>query len=569
VKASSFGKLYAAALFAASAAVVLSQAARVTALWDLSYILEHAYRISLGELPYRDFGLPHAPLTFLIQAGLIRLVAGHGGLLPHFWYCALIAGFTAILTYRIVLIQLDAPGNTSGPWHAFVVALPTVFLSGYCILPLPFYDPDCVFFVLLALVALLRARRHGLIWQHVVAGALVVLPLLVKQNIGLSAFFAIHGCLLLSAMLERSGGERRAYVWYLSGTVAALAVAALVIQFSVGVSSYLHWTVSYAASRRWPSMRLMLSPYQRPLTWITVVCAFLGYALVRSKTASRWQVWSGLAVIALPLLYATRTMLRWGLAARSFTLWGLSTVAGSAVAIRDLPVTDRRFESALPLIAAAVSHGAFSSQGVADSSYGVWPFLMIGLTPLADRLLRGVARPFLTVTTLFIGSFSIVLLVLGYRHVLLEERLGFVDLSGEVERAALASVRGLATPGTYVSDFERLVRRTDELIPQGEGILTMPGEDPFFFATGRRPKLPIVLFDDTAMPFDTAELMRLLHRHNIRWVVVKNRLQLRNSPWRALDPFLANDLPSSYEVVDELPRYTILRRRESLRRRER
>jgi hypothetical protein len=569
VKASGFGKLYAAALFAASAAVVLWQASRVTVLWDLTYTLEVAYRISLGELPYRDFVLPQAPLTFLVQAGLIRLVVGTGGLLPHFLYCALIAGFTAVLTYRIASVQLDTPGNAAGPWHAFIVSLPTVFLSGYCILPLPFYDPDCVFVVLLALFALLRARRHGLIWQHVVAGALVVLPLLVKQNIGLSAFFAIHGCLLLSAMLERSGGERRAYVWYLSGTVAALAVAALLIHFSVGVSSYLHWTVSYAASRRWPSLRLMLSPYQRPLTWITVVCAFLGYALVRSRTASRWQVWSGLAVIALPLLYATRTMLRWGLAARSFTLWGLSTIAGSAVAISDVLKADRRFESALPLIAAAVSHGAFASQGVADSSYGVWPFLMIGLTPLADRLLRGVARPFLTVTTLFVAFLSVILLVLGYRHVSLEERLGFVDLSGAVERATLPSVQGLATPGTYVSDFERLIQRTDEWIPQADGVIVVPGEDPFFFATRRRPKLPIVLFDDTAMPFDTAELMRLLDRHNIKWVVVKNRLQLRNRPWRELDSFLANDLPSSYEVVDELPRYTILRRRESLRRRER
>ena len=43
---------------AAAAGVVLYQAGRVAPLWDVSYILEHAYRMSLGDIPYRDFGIP-------------------------------------------------------------------------------------------------------------------------------------------------------------------------------------------------------------------------------------------------------------------------------------------------------------------------------------------------------------------------------------------------------------------------------------------------------------------------------------------------------------------------------
>lgn len=51
-------------LFSATAAVVLWQNSRLGVLWDLSYILENCYRISLGDVPYRDFPLPYAPLTF-------------------------------------------------------------------------------------------------------------------------------------------------------------------------------------------------------------------------------------------------------------------------------------------------------------------------------------------------------------------------------------------------------------------------------------------------------------------------------------------------------------------------
>jgi len=42
--------------------------------------------MSLGDVPYRDFPFPYAPLTFLIQASIIRLtgrVFWH-----HIAYCA-------------------------------------------------------------------------------------------------------------------------------------------------------------------------------------------------------------------------------------------------------------------------------------------------------------------------------------------------------------------------------------------------------------------------------------------------------------------------------------------------
>src|SRR5436309_2110793 len=51
-------------LFAATAGIVIWQSSRLAVLWDLSYVLENASRISLGDMPYRDFPFPYAPLTF-------------------------------------------------------------------------------------------------------------------------------------------------------------------------------------------------------------------------------------------------------------------------------------------------------------------------------------------------------------------------------------------------------------------------------------------------------------------------------------------------------------------------
>src|SRR5215470_3081920 len=65
--------LVAAFLFTATAAIVVWQNSRLGVLWDLSYILENSYRISLGDMPYRDFPFPYAPLTFMVQAVIIKL----------------------------------------------------------------------------------------------------------------------------------------------------------------------------------------------------------------------------------------------------------------------------------------------------------------------------------------------------------------------------------------------------------------------------------------------------------------------------------------------------------------
>src|SRR6476661_1069003 len=87
-------------LFVATALVVLWQNSRLAVLWDLSYTLENSYRISLGDIPYRDFPFVHAPLTFLIQAALINLtgpVVWH-----HALYCAVAGAISTVLTWRIM-----------------------------------------------------------------------------------------------------------------------------------------------------------------------------------------------------------------------------------------------------------------------------------------------------------------------------------------------------------------------------------------------------------------------------------------------------------------------------------
>src|SRR5882762_4202350 len=122
------GWLVALVLAFASGGVVIWQNARLAVLWDLSYILENSYRISLGDVPYRDFPFPYAPLTFLTQAALIKLtgrVFWH-----HIAYCALVGASGTLLTWRILLHQLRGMVR-SARLLAFVLSAPLIVLGIY------------------------------------------------------------------------------------------------------------------------------------------------------------------------------------------------------------------------------------------------------------------------------------------------------------------------------------------------------------------------------------------------------------------------------------------------------
>ena len=58
---------------------------------------------------------------------------------------------------------------------------------------------------------------------------------------------------------------------------------------------------------------------------------------------------------------------------------------------------------------------------------------------------------------------------------------------------------------SWLPDFEELVQYTDKEIPRDEGILMLPGEDLFYYTTGRRPRFPVLMFDHTVNPLSAED----------------------------------------------------------------
>ena len=100
---------------------------RLAVLWDLSYILENSYRISLGDVPYRDFPFPYAPLTFVIQALLIKV--GGRVYFHHVLYAAIVGGAATVIAWRILLNMLRGAALPSARLVAFLLSVPLLFLE--------------------------------------------------------------------------------------------------------------------------------------------------------------------------------------------------------------------------------------------------------------------------------------------------------------------------------------------------------------------------------------------------------------------------------------------------------
>ncbi len=188
-------------LFLSNALVVLWQNSRLAVLWDLSYTLENSYRISLGDVPYRDFPFAHAPLTFGMQAAIIKLtgrVFWH-----HLAYCAIVGGLSTVLTWRI-MHQILRGTVTHARLLAFLLSLPLIPLGIYCIFPHPFYDPDCTFAILIGVFLVQRLDlKPSSVARALLAGITLTIPLFVKQNTGLAYLAAVVVLLILVIAVER------------------------------------------------------------------------------------------------------------------------------------------------------------------------------------------------------------------------------------------------------------------------------------------------------------------------------------------------------------------------------
>jgi MFS family permease len=451
---------------------------------------------------------------------------------------------------------------------AFLLSLPLVVLGIYCIFPHPFYDPDCTLAILLSVLLLQQIdRQPASSWRAFLAGTSLVIPLFVKQNTGL-AFFVSAGLALAALMMIEIIRRRpvRRYLFGLAGAIAGLSLALLLIYLFAGLKNYWHWTIEFAAARRTPARGEMLAIYQGKilLLWLAIFAAGAILLWFRRRGQRVLALASALLMSApfvWPAIYLLRDQDASERADRLIGVWPVLLILAFVVAV----ATIRRrtgIALVLPFILIAAVNGNFMSQQLWGSTYAVWPLFMI----LFASMLAGSASllksslPWMTIPLTAIVVASLVISGAFYVHA--HERLDYANLSdGELTRSTLPQLKGLSVRGDWIPNFEELVRYSETNIPRDDALVLIPGEDLFYYTTGRRPRFPVLLFDHTTNPYSPEEIAKLCRDKNVRWVIVKQDLQLEEDPVENRDR-LIELLEQDFEQVESLNNYDIYRRSE-------
>jgi hypothetical protein len=567
--------LTAAFLFFATAAFVFWQNTHIAVLWDLSYLLDTSWRIAIGQVPYRDFPLVHPPLTFVIQA-LIMRVFGRMYLWPVL-HAALVGGLGTVVAWRIALRVLSYKVRYLWP-ISLLLAAPLVFLGIYGIYPHPIYDCDCAFAIVVALYSIQRldkqdAAQGWRTWaKPALAGFAVVLPVFFKQNMGgpfLLVVVAGVVFLLAIGVIRRSTDDlsfRAVLLRFLTMAIACLAAGLLILQSTVGLNNYLQWTVHFAAQRRLPGFDDMLSVYRQPSFFWTIPTLGAGLLLLYLPWAQRiWVRLIALCLMATPFVASlVFVFLDDDLDERAdnlLSLWPLLLVATTVFALAELRkgITLNRL---LPFFVLAAIHGTFLSQQLWGSTYAIWPLLIV----LIAQMLAALPAAYPKITLAFAAILSATFLVCGSLYAIGHDRLNYIQASdtqvadGPLYHSTLPALRGMADRGPYLADFEELVHFAEREIPQQDGILLLPGEEPFFYATGRTPQFPVQIFDNTTDPYTPEQLLEETRKRNIRWVIVKTRLQSTEDPLPARDQ-TTKLVTAAFSKYAQLNGYDIYRRR--------
>ncbi len=551
-------------LFAATAAVVVLQNTRLGILWDLSFMLEDAYRISLGQVPYRDFPVAYPPLSYVVQAALIKTTG------TVFWhhvaYAAVVGGLATLLAWQIVLRLLR--GSVNQPrLAAFLLSAPLVVLGIYCIWPDPSYDSDCTFAILASIFLLLYTEEKGFpVLLSFLAGMALVVPAFAKQNTGL-AFLggAVLAILALLVIERRREGVSRGYGAILCGIAAGLVLAAALIQVTAGLRNYLHWTWQFAAARRlgtrwvwWGS----LHDHRFLPWWLAALIA--GLLLLSVRRTNRSVTIVAAVMLSVPFVWTSASLLtgqnQLDTAKCLLSLWPFLVIVSFVIS---MAAARQRKGVALmlPFIVIATIPAAFLSQGLWGSTYALWPLLIV-LIASAVTALGNWTEHDATITTIISFAVALSLLISGAHYVFSNVRLTYAKLTdGRPARSALPALRGLTVRGAWLPQFDALAAYAKAKIPAEDGLLIIPGEDPFYYATGREPRFPVMMFDTVGNPYSPAEIVDMARAHDIRWLVVKRQLQLQPeaSEWQEDNQRLLDLLRRDCKTTEELDNYDIYR----------
>lgn len=457
-------------------------------LFDHSSIIDRSYRIALGQVPYRDYFALTMPLTYFIQAGLLRLFGYH--IVVFKASCAVVSGLFGVLTFRVCRRWL-------GVGLAGLAGVLACVWAPSAILRFPWYHTDAYLFGLIGTLCFLRAvyRPDGNRNWLILAGICNACSLLAVQNTG-GAVLAFG--FISAGLAAKSRQERLAF---LARYTAGATIVGLLWLGYLGVTEsaddFLLWTFIRSGQNKGSMVtmlyKVVVIPLVVPPIRETLMSTFFGVTF-----------WS--------LLYVYGIIAVW-------MVWGYARTR----------THEAKIHSILAFQAFALSYACLTSQQAANlveaqGFLGVLIGLALGAAHATFPQRRW--------SPVFVGLL-VYTLALGYtgRQAVIGQWMypyAYFKWGAHTYPVQAERLRGLSMDQTFGPALDDLVRFVNQRIPPDEAFWVVGEPEVIYFATGRRPPHPITNFSalSEVQLDDQARIVADLKRHDVQWVIIPQQAQL-------------------------------------------
>lgn len=238
--------------------------------YDYSYLSDVSHRLSVGQIPYKDFDLVLTPGTFY----------------THYWFST-IFGFSSLSSQMLVilistattlvfieianhlLLGIKNQAIKYSPYLAFPLLGPTYMVS------FPLYDVFSTLAVGTSILITLKVFANPMASKPklVLVGACVTLPLLFKQNVGLFFVLLFLAALLLGYFKKLF--SLKILIWTHLGCLIAFVIFGITLRLNHMTGVFLEQVFIYASDAKGVSLLTELLRYKDKYLLATVVAMII------------------------------------------------------------------------------------------------------------------------------------------------------------------------------------------------------------------------------------------------------------------------------------------------------
>ncbi len=560
-----------------SGIIVYIQSCRWVALGDYAYMVEYAYKLFSGSIPFRDFMTPYPPGTFYIMSWLMKIFGMNN--LVFKIYVALLQGLFVVISYLILQrINNDRQLNK-------ILVLPLAFV-GQAMFPFPEYDEHAQLFVLAMILLLIiiindESKSPSKLF---LLGILIPLPTFFKQNVGVGNIIATHLGLLTLLFVSSKSLRIRDVLIVVSGSALVFTLTLFLLVRNNLLANAFYDIFSFPAVKRNPLKSLYhISLDILSAKFILLYASFFLTIVLTNKMKNRKPLAVNRDSINLALLVSfvgIPLFLLGGLVIKSQVtvaqmdvfsivskvyryyggLWYLTFLIVCILTFRKIKLSGIKALNHLDVLGLMIILMAlfqFLSQRL-QSAYSIWPLLLILLIHIKREVAVAFKYDLVPQIKFFIFIVSAVnaFWLFASNAAWYQEHLSF---NFKPTRSMTKRLNGLACEGNVIPMMDNMFKFVEKEIPFAESVATIPGEDPFFFATGRKSVMSYLHLIDHTFDYDTDCLWNEMKSKNIVWIIVKIETQVKVYTDTNT---LMNRIKNDYILYAQIRGYDIYRRKD-------